>query len=133
MLCDTTSIALVGIVAARPQLEDVVAQALAGQHVERRERLVHQQHVGLDDERARDADALAHAAGELARQRALEAGQADQLDGLLGARARARRGAMPRASRPISTFCCTVSQGNSANDWNTMLTPRAGPYSGWPR
>jgi len=42
-------------------------------------------------------------------------------------------GSMPRASRPSSTFCCTVSQGNSANDWNTMLIPRAGPNSGWPR
>ncbi len=41
--------------------------------------------------------------------------------------------AMPRASRPSSTFCCTVSQGNSANDWNTMLIARAGPYRGWPR
>ena len=40
---------------------------------------------------------------------------------------------MPRASRPSSTFCCTVSHGNSANDWNTMLTPRAGPYSGCSR
>ena len=35
--------------------------------VERRERLVHQQHIGLDRERAREVDALAHAAGELVR------------------------------------------------------------------
>ena len=85
MLCETTSIALVGIEPLAPELENVLAQALAGEDVERRERFVHQQHFGLDDERARDADALAHAARELARQRPFEAGQADQLDRLLGA------------------------------------------------
>ncbi|CUJ30549.1 Protein of uncharacterised function (DUF1602) [Achromobacter ruhlandii] len=42
-------------------------------------------------------------------------------------------GATPWASRPSSTFCCAVSQGNSANDWNTMAMPAAGPYTGWPR
>ncbi len=71
--------------AAAPELEDLVAQAFAGQHVERGEGLVHQQHLGLHDQRARDADALAHAAGELARQRALEACEADHVDRLRGA------------------------------------------------
>src|SRR5476649_165637 len=40
---------------------------------------------------------------------------------------------MPCASSPSSTFFCTVSHGNSANDWNTMRMPRAVPYSGMPR
>ena len=35
--------------------------------VDRRERLVHQQHLGVDRERAREPDALAHAARELVR------------------------------------------------------------------
>jgi hypothetical protein len=39
----------------------------------------------------------------------------------------------PCASRPSSTFCCTVSQGNSANDWNTIATPDTGPPIGRPR
>src|SRR5271166_2926596 len=40
---------------------------------------------------------------------------------------------MPSASRPSSTFCSTVSQGNSANDWNTMAMPLGGPWMAWPR
>lgn len=53
----------------------------------------------------------------------------------MAASARTARSACgtPRASRPSSTFCCTVSHGNRANDWNTMLIARAGPCSGWPR
>ena len=44
--------------------------------VERRERLVEQQHLGPDDERARQRDALLLAAGELARLAILEARRA---------------------------------------------------------
>ena len=36
-------------------------------------------------------------------------------------------GAMRSASSPISTFSSTVSQGNSAKDWNTIATSGAGP------
>ena len=50
-----------------PQIEEIGAQVLRRQHVERRERLVHQKNVGMHDQRARKADALAHAAGQLAR------------------------------------------------------------------
>ncbi|OLT20400.1 hypothetical protein BJF78_09935 [Pseudonocardia sp. CNS-139] len=42
------------------------------------ERLVEQQDVRFEGERAGDRDALAHAAGELARPRVLEAGEADE-------------------------------------------------------
>ena len=59
---------------------------------------------------------------------------ASPISSIAAAARRARSaGAMPRASRPSSTFCCTVSQGKSAKDWNTIATPRAGAYSGWPR
>ena len=44
---------------------DAVLQVRAGQRVERAERLVEQQHLGLHGERAGDADALLHAAGDL--------------------------------------------------------------------
>ena len=43
----------------------LVLQMLADQRVERGERLVHQQDVGLGRKGARQADALLHAAGEL--------------------------------------------------------------------
>ena len=36
-------------------------------------------------------------------------------------------GPTPCASRPISTFCSTVSQGKSAKDWNTIATSGDGP------
>ena len=50
---------------ARPDREQVFHQQLARLRIERRQRLVEQQHGRPHDERAGDADALAHAAGEL--------------------------------------------------------------------
>ena len=52
----------------------------------------------------------------------------------MAATARLRRssGAMPCASRPISTFSSTVSQGNSAKLWNTIATSPAGPETSAP-
>ena len=61
-----------------------------GERVERAERLVEQQQVGLADQRAGQRDALALAAGELARPRRVAAVEAD-----LGER---RRGRARRAS-----------------------------------
>ena len=66
--------------ALRPQVEQVGTQRLGGQHVECRERLVHQQDRRVDDERARKAHALAHAARQLARVRVFEAVETDQVD-----------------------------------------------------
>ena len=53
----------------------------------------------------------------------------------IAASARVRRSVLsiPSASRPSSTFCRTVSHGNSANDWNTMETPFGGPMMVSPR
>ena len=47
--------------------------------VERAERLVHQQHVGIVDQGAADRDPLAHAAGQLVRPLVLEAVEPDLL------------------------------------------------------
>jgi hypothetical protein len=52
---------------------------------------------------------------------------------MASARSRRCSGATPCASSPSSTFCCTVSQGNSANDWNTIAMPDTGPRIGRPR
>ena len=107
----------------RPEIEQIGAQRLGGQHVERRERLVHQQDFRLHDERAGEADALAHAAGQLLRIGGFETVEADHVDRLhrplarlVGADAAARAG-------PISTLSSTLSQGNSAKLWNTIATP----------
>ena len=68
---------------------------LADQRVERREGLVHEQDLGVGAERAGEADALLHAAGQLRRVAVLVAGEADRLDPL-AARARAARPAARR-------------------------------------
>ena len=60
---------------------------LAQLQVERAERLVEQQHRGPVDERPRERDALALAAGELVRARGLAPGQPHQLERLGDARA----------------------------------------------
>ncbi len=65
-----------------PQVEEVGAQRLGGQHVEGREGLVHQQDLRLHDERAGEADALAHAAGKLLGIGGFEAVEADGVDRL---------------------------------------------------
>src|SRR4051794_24372815 len=58
--------------------EEIGAQPGRGDLVEPRERLVHEDDVGLEREGARDVDALAHAAGELGRERVGEALEPDR-------------------------------------------------------
>ena len=88
---------------ARPQRFELVVQAVAGHRVERAERLVHQQHVGVLGERAGERDALAHAARELVRPLLGEVAEVHHLEQLVGARAalvaRRRRRASARARR----------------------------------
>ena len=67
--------------------------------IERAERLVEQQHVRIHHQRAREPDALAHAAGELARILVLETGEIDCGDRL----ARARLALAPSARRQASS------------------------------
>ena len=67
------------------QLPDFGAQAHAFDRVERRQRLVEQQQVGLGRQRARQGDALLLAARELGRVFVLAAGQSDQPEHLVDA------------------------------------------------
>ena len=65
------------------QVAIVVAERIAGEGIERAERLVHQHDARLCGQRARDADALALAAGEFVRKavavlRAIEPHQVEQ-------------------------------------------------------
>ena len=69
-----------GLLLVLAQAQQVFLELAAGLLVDGRERLVHEQHVGVDGERAGEADALAHAAGELVRVALLEAGEADLVD-----------------------------------------------------
>ena len=65
---------------AAPQVDDLGAQVLRGEDVERAERFVHAQDFRLRYQRPRKTDALAHAARQLLRVRILVAGQADELE-----------------------------------------------------
>ncbi len=60
-----------------PQRHQLLLHLAAGERVERRERLVHQQHRRLHGERARDRDALLHAAREHVRIDVLELAEID--------------------------------------------------------
>ena len=117
---------------AFPEPGQLAAQVGRGEHVQGGERLVHQQRVGLDGQRPGETNPLPHAAGQFLGVGGLEPVQADQVD-------RAQRLVAPRvlghvrACMASSTFCCTVSQGSRANDWNTMATPGLAPFSGVPR
>ncbi len=67
-------------------LADLLAQADADLGVERRERLVEQQHRGAGREGAGEGDALLLAAREFEREALVEAGEAHQLQHLLDPR-----------------------------------------------
>ena len=111
-----------------PELEldapDLLAQLHAHLCVERRERLVEEQHARLDRERARERDALLHAAGELMRIAVARVPEADELEQL--ARRASRRSALsrPRIFKPYSTFCRAVMFGKSEYAWKTMPMSR---------
>ncbi|GAB4000120.1 hypothetical protein GCM10029992_31040 [Glycomyces albus] len=66
------------------QVEELVLHVLADERVERAERLVHQQDLGVGRQGAGQADALLHAARELHGQLVLLTAQADHLDRLAG-------------------------------------------------
>src|ERR1043166_770681 len=63
-----------------PQPAHLLLHLAPRQRIERRERLVHQQHGGLHRERARDRDALLHAAGEHVRMDVLETREVDLVE-----------------------------------------------------
>src|SRR3546814_20349805 len=64
---------------ALPEPQELLVQVVAGDLVERPERLVHQEEIGLEAERAGDRDALLHAARELPGKLLLEAAEVHQL------------------------------------------------------
>ncbi len=65
-----------------PQLKQLAAKVFGRQHVERGERLVHEEYFRLDNKCAGKADALAHSAGELLGICRLEAVEADRVQHL---------------------------------------------------
>ena len=116
-----SSIALVGMRPPSHSSRMSSRRRLAGQHVERGKGFVHQQHVRVRRParaRCRRAGACRPTARAAARPRSRPGRSARAWR--RRARCALRRRARLCASSPSSTFCCTVSQGNSANDWNTI-------------
>ena len=80
-----------GLLEPALQLHELVLHLAPDQRVERREGLVHEQDLGVGAERAGEADALLHAAGELRRVAVLVAGKADRRRPIRAARSRRLR------------------------------------------
>ncbi len=118
-----------------PHPQQLALQHVAGDRVERRERLVHQQHAGTvlglaaggrGRERAGQRDALAHAAGELVRALVALARRAGPATSSSSARCRRSRRPRPASCSGSSTLRRAVSHGSSAASWN-MNDGRAVP------
>ena len=90
-------------------------QQVASDRVERAERLVHEQDVGVLRERACQRDALAHAAGELVGP-LRRAAEVDELEELV--RLARRDGDHSAEAQRELDVAAAVSQGNSADSWN---------------
>ena len=71
-----------GLARLAPHGLELVVEAVARHGVERAERLVHQQHLGVLRERAGERDPLAHAARELVRSRLGEVAEVHHLEQL---------------------------------------------------
>ena len=93
-----------GLAPLEPDALQLDVHGLAGQRVERAERLVHQEERGIVDERAHERDALLHAARQLPRVAVLEALETDEVQEL-EARAAASARARAAARRPAGARC----------------------------
>ncbi len=87
---------------APEDVEQMILLRLAGQRVERAERLVHQQELGPRHQRPGERGALRHAARQLLRQRVGERGETDALDRRAHARGALDHGHVPQAETDIA-------------------------------
>ena len=94
--------------------DDLDAHLLAQLEVEVRQRLVEQQHRGIDHERARERDALALAARHLQRPAIAEAAELHEVERVLRRACAISDAPTLRMRSPNATFCAAVMCGNSA-------------------
>ena len=115
-----------GRAVALPQADQLLLQRLAGQGVERAERLVQQEHGRTGHQRAGEGGALRHAAGQRLGQRLGEAARGPTR--AISAAARRSRSVRGRwRGRPNATLSMTSSHGIRRGSWNTMPTLGEGP------
>ena len=102
-----------GLRVAPPDPAQLVLQDAPRLRIERAERLVHQQHLGLAGERLGDRDALLHAARELARIAVVRSPRGGPARCARRRSARARPRARPAPRARSAMLPATVSQGKS--------------------
>ncbi len=106
-----------------PDAQELALQHVAGDRVERGERLVHEQDArllgaGRRGQRPGQRHALPHAARQLVRALGALPVEADQRQQRLGARSRRSRRPTPDSCSGSSTLRPAVSHGSSADSWN---------------
>ena len=94
------------------QAQEVVVELEAGDLVERREGLVHEEELRPQRQGAGDRDAHLHAARQLARIGVREAGEADEREALLDPRPRPRASETPRRRSGSQTLSARVRPGH---------------------
>src|SRR3546814_21026916 len=104
-----------GFALLRDQGQQVLLELAPGLLVDRRERLVHQQHLGVDGEGAGKADALAHAARQLVRVGLLETLEADLADVALRHRPALAAGDAP----PTEAEDASEEEQRGENEWGS--------------
>ena len=108
-------------------LQQLDVQPLAGDLVDRRERLVEQQDVDADHEQPGERDALLHAAREVARVGVLEAAEPDHVEQAVGLVLVGLRSGLPWMRRGRRVFCSAVCHCSSVGFWNMSATSWRGP------
>ena len=103
---------------------------LAQLAVERGQRLVEQQEVGLEHQRAGDRDALLLPAGQLVRPALAEPAEPDERRDSARPAPAIARASKPRIRSGKATLSAAVRCGNSASLWNTMPIDRRQGGSG---
>ena len=92
----------------------------AGHRVEARGRLIVQDVLRAQRDRARDADALAHAAGQLGGKALVDVRQVDEVERLVRRDPAISRSVSSCCLRsPIATFSPMVNESKSAANWKT--------------
>ncbi len=113
--------------ALHPQIDQVGAQRLRRQHVQRAERLVHQQQIRMHHQRPRQPDALAHAARQFLRIGVLEPAQADHVDRRPRPGLRARRGARRGPPARVRRFPAPSARGTARSSGTPSPRRPSGP------
>ena len=104
------------------QADDLVLHVAADQRIERRERLVEQQDVGIGGQGPGEADALLLPATELMRAVACPSRTSPTSSSVSLALRRRAALSTPRTSRPNATLSVSVRCGSRPKCWNTIDT-----------